>query len=69
MKVESTKIATVGTCQAQVIFLNTKHKKTRSEINEKPKNDFISDGGLREKTLKYYNSSVFNKSSLPKSKI
>ena len=56
------------TGQAQLIYMNTKHKKTRSEVNNKPKNDFISDGGLKEKERKYYNLTTFNKTnSLPKS--
>jgi hypothetical protein len=66
MKVETVKQVRIGGGEAQVLFVKEKHKKTRSEtkFNETYKNDFISDGGLKEKSMKYYNSTTFNKTTV-----
>ncbi len=51
--------------------MNTQHKKTRSGdrfSKDAIKNDFISDGGMMERSKKYYNSTTFNKIVPPKSK-
>lgn len=72
MKVETVKQVRIGGGEAQVLFVKEKHKKTRSEtkFNENYKNDFISDGGLKERSMKYYNSTTFNKTTVStKSKI
>lgn len=73
LKVEPIKQLKVGGGEAQVLFMNTKHKKNRSEDKSAlldKKNDFISDGGLKERSMKYYNSTTFNKTNMPpKSKI
>lgn len=75
MKVDVMKPVTTNSGAAQVLFINTKHKKTKSEgktvQNEILTNNYISDGGLKQKNMKYYNSTTFNKSNyvLTKSKI
>jgi hypothetical protein len=65
MRVETVKQVRVGGGEAQVLFVKDKHKKTRSDVRvtDGYKNDFISDGGLKERSMKYYNSTTFNKTS------
>jgi hypothetical protein len=67
MKVDVIKPVTTHSGAAQVLFINPKHKKTKSEgktaQNEILTNNYVSDGGLKERNMKYYNSTTFNKSN------
>ena len=61
MRVDTTIQLKEGGGQPQVLFFNLKQKKTRSEDKvNKGTGDFVTDGRLKEKTLKYKDSTTFN---------
>jgi hypothetical protein len=67
IKVDVMKPIITHSAAPQVLYLNTKHKKTKSEgkfqKHEILTNNYITDGGVKEKKMKYYNSTTYNKSN------
>jgi hypothetical protein len=63
IKTDQMKQVTLGGTGAQVLF-KLENKKSKSEVKDEIReNKFITDGGLKERQMKYYNSTVFNKTT------